>query len=97
MNQTMEQKPYFTNPNDQAKTKLHALIGQWVRDKFSLTDEAVISVTEIKCADVGCPDIDTYIHIKQGEVLQKYRIAKPLVYVRKWDIDGMREVKLKNN
>jgi len=97
MDHTMEQKPYFTNPNDKANSKLHVLIGQWVREKFSLAVEAEISVTEIKCADVGCPDIDTYIHIKQGEQLQKYRIAKPLVYVRKWDIDGMREVKPKNN
>ena len=87
-------KTYFINPNDTANTKLHQLIRTWVKDKFALEDPLELIVSEIKCADPGCPDIDTYITvIKEGES-RKFRIAKPLVYVRKWDIDGMREVKV---
>jgi hypothetical protein len=92
----MEQKPYFVNPNDTGNAKLYALIGQWVRARFALDDQAEISVSEIKCTDPGCPDIDTYIYVKTEQGLKKYRIAKPLVYVRKWDIDGMREVLTKH-
>ena len=85
-------KAYFINPNDTANTKLHTLIRTWVKDKFALQEPLELIVSEIKCADLGCPDIDTYItFIKDGQS-RKFRIAKPLVYVRKWDIEGMREV-----
>ena len=86
-------KPYFVNPNDIGNTKLYKHIEQWVKAKFSLSDAAEIVVSEIKCTDPGCPDIDTFIYVKELDVQKKYRIAKPLVYVRKWDIDGMIEVK----
>lgn len=85
-------KTYFVNPNDTANTKLHLLIRTWVKDKFGLEEPLELLVSEIKCADVGCPDIDTYITIIKDDQSRKFRIAKPLVYVRKWDIDGMREV-----
>lgn len=85
-------KAYFINPNDTGNTKLHTLIRTWVKDKFALQEPLELIVSEIKCADLGCPDIDTYItFIKDGQS-RKFRIAKPLVYVRKWDIEGMREV-----
>lgn len=92
----MESKPYFVNPNDVTNTKLNRLIMQWVRDKFMLDDAVEVVVSEIKCTDPGCPDIDTYIYVNFEHGLKKYRIAKPLVYVRKWDIDGMREVTASN-
>lgn len=85
-------KAYFVNPNDTANTKLHQLIRSWVKDKFALEESFDLTVSEIKCADPGCPDIDTYITIEQEGTSRKFRIAKPLVYVRKWDIEGMREV-----
>lgn len=85
-------KAYFVNPNDTANTKLHTLIRTWVKDKFALAEPFDVAVSEIKCADPGCPDIDTYISIHQEGSFRKFRIAKPLVYVRKWDIEGMREV-----
>lgn len=87
-----ETKSYFINPNDKANTKLYTLISQWVKDKFSLPIEAEVSVSEIKCADPGCPDIDTYITLTYDGLSKRYRIAKPLVYVRKWDIDAMIEI-----
>ncbi len=87
-----KEKAYFVNPNDTANTKLHTLIRTWVKDKFALTEPFDLSVSEIKCADPGCPDIDTYITLHQEGQSRKFRIAKPLVYVRKWDIDGMREM-----
>jgi hypothetical protein len=85
------EKSYFVNPNDTANTKLHQLIRTWVKDKFTLDEPFELSVSEIKCADVGCPDIDTYITFVKDKQSRKFRIAKPLVYVRKWDIDSMRE------
>jgi hypothetical protein len=87
-----ESKPFFINPNDAGNAKLYKHIEQWVKAKFNLSEAAEITVSEIKCADAGCPDIDTYIYVKDQNEQKKYRIAKPLVYVRKWDIDGMIEV-----
>ncbi len=88
----MEQKPYFVNPNDVANAKLNKLIVQWVREKFVLDDAVEVLISEVKCADPGCPDIDTYVYVKGRDNTKKYRIAKPLVYVRQWDIEGMREI-----
>ena len=85
-------KTYFVNPNDTANIRLHQLIRTWVKDKFALEEPLELLVSEIKCTDPGCPDIDTYITVIKDDQSRKFRIAKPLVYVRKWDIDGMREV-----
>ncbi|MBC7485843.1 MAG: hypothetical protein H7282_03735 [Cytophagaceae bacterium] len=85
-------KTYFVNPNDTANTKLHQLIRTWVKDKFALEEPLELLVSEIRCVDAGCPDVDTYITVIKDDQSRKFRIAKPLVYVRKWDIDGMREV-----
>lgn len=85
-------KAYFINPNDTSNTKLHSLIRTWVKDKFNLQEPWDLNVAEIKCADPGCPDIDTYITVVKEGQTRKFRIAKPLVYVRKWDIDGMKEI-----
>ncbi|HSZ71897.1 MAG TPA: hypothetical protein VK750_04430 [Cytophagaceae bacterium] len=86
-------KAYFVNPNDKENTRLHQLIKTWVKDRLSLEEPLEIMVSEMKCADPGCPDIDTYITVIRDAHEKKYRIAKPLVYVRKWDIEGMKEVK----
>jgi nitrate reductase delta subunit len=64
-------------------------IKKWVKEKMSLDDEVTIMVTELSCSDPGCPDKETIIGIIQKDNNKKFSIKKPLLYVRKWDIDAL--------
>ena len=82
------------NPNDIDNSKIKKLVKEWTRTKLLLSHDVIITVTELKCAEPNCPDVETIIVIyKENETL-KFKIGKPLTYVRKWDIDGL---KTKNN
>lgn len=58
---------------------------------MQLSDAAILMVTELNCQEPGCPDKETVIAILQQGNNQKYNIPKPLLYVRKWDIDALQK------
>ena len=70
-----------------------AAIKKWVKEELKLDDEVTIMVTEVNCIEPNCPDKETIIGIMQEGNNQKFVIRKPLLYVRKWDIDAL----IKNN
>lgn len=67
-----------------------ALVKQWVMKKLSLSAETTIMVTEINCTEPNCPDKETVIAILEQGNTQKFSIRKPLIYIRKWDIDNLK-------
>jgi hypothetical protein len=79
----------FINPNDPDGTKTKATIATWFRLKFSLEEHAVVNIHEIKCSDPGCVDVDTHFTFLIAGEQQHYIIKKPLVYIRKWDLNHM--------
>ncbi len=62
-------------------------IKRWTRDLLSLDAGEVVSVTEMRCSEPGCPDIETVIGIpKPGGSWRTLKIAKKLCRVRRSDI-----------
>lgn len=84
--------PAFGNKNnDEAVFRKNstAAIEKWVKEQMQLPDEIIIRVTEVNCAEPDCPDKETVIAIMKEKNSQKFSIKKPLLYVRKWDIDHL--------
>jgi hypothetical protein len=52
-----------------------------------LSEEAVISVTELSCSDPGCPDTETIVAIfRAGQKPQMFRFHKPIIEVSEVDL-----------
>ena len=62
-------------------------VKRWTRDLLGLDDDVPVSVSQLRCADPGCPDLETVIGIpKPGGSWRTLRIAKTLCRVRRTDI-----------
>jgi hypothetical protein len=78
---------FFTNEFDPNNKIITRKIKEWVKQYFKLQDHAcVIMVTEVRCVEENCPDVETVISIiKQPEPMH-FKIGKPIMYVRATDI-----------
>lgn len=76
----------FINPRDPTNEIITQKVIEWVRHKFSVSPEIEVFVTEISCADPHCVCKETQIRILNESILVK-KIAKPLTFIRKWDIE----------
>ena len=84
--------PAFGNKNnDEVEFRKNSTtaIKKWVKEKLQLSDEVIIMVTEINCWEPNCPDKETIIAILQEGNNRKLSIKKPLLFIRKWDIDKL--------
>lgn len=55
-----------------------ARIRTWVQGLFSVPEEVNVMVTELKCADAGCPDVETFVAILWDDKAPlKFRITCP--------------------
>jgi hypothetical protein len=43
-----------------------ARIKDWTREAFALPDDAVVMVTELRCAEDDCPDVETVVGVMTG-------------------------------
>ena len=64
-----------------------ARVKGWLREVMGLSDDVVVMVTELRCAEDGCPDVETVIAIL-GEpgIARKHKLLKPLVEVTRFDV-----------
>jgi hypothetical protein len=87
----------FINPNDPSNTQLNATLKRWISEKLQLDDTAVIEIQEHQCTDANCLHAETVFKIKNDENTEGgnefYKIAKPLVFIRKWDVEGMKKIR----
>lgn len=80
-------KPLFTNPNDPDNVALKAKLSQWIMEKYELKEIPLLEIQEKRCSDNGCMHSETDIIVTiNKQLFKKITIAKPLVYVRKWDV-----------
>lgn len=75
------------NNEEQFRKNSTIAIKKWVKEKLLLNDDITIMVTEINCWEINCPDKETVIAVFQEGNNKTYKIKKPLLYVREWDID----------
>jgi hypothetical protein len=52
-------------------------IKQWTRSYLQLDDEAVITVSELACADPGCPLVETVIAVFEEGRTRKWKLHRP--------------------
>lgn len=82
----------FKNPLDPDNLKAKDLLKKWLSTKLNLGATAHIDITEYQCADPGCLHAETVFHVFESQNTEggeNYKIAKPLVFIRKWDIDAI--------
>jgi hypothetical protein len=58
-------------------------IKQWTRACLQLDDEAVITVSELACADPGCPLVETVIAVFEQGRTRKWKLHRPKAAVTK--------------
>jgi hypothetical protein len=63
-------------------------VKDWVRTRFSLTDEDTSMVSEVACRLPGCPPVETVIAFwtENGEKRHHYKIFKPVAEVTEDDL-----------
>ncbi len=77
----------FNNPLDPGNIKLITTLKAWVKERFDLKNGTEIIFHEHDCADASCPDKMVRFAFEKDNIMQFMMIRKPLVYIRKRDID----------
>lgn len=64
-----------------------ARVKGWVREVFGLADDAVVMVTELRCAEDDCPDVETVIAV-MGEPgkARRHKLPKPAADVTRAEV-----------
>ena len=75
---------------ESTKPTITSKIKEWLGIHFSLPTNLELTYTELRCADPACPCVQTVLKVKleSGENLS-YKIGKPLIYIREWDIKNL--------
>ena len=62
-------------------------VKEWVREVMGLPDDVTVMVTELRCAEADCPDVETVIAVL-GEpgVARKHKLLKPMAEVTRHDV-----------
>lgn len=53
-------------------------VREWTRERFNLSAEAVISVSEIACNLPGCPPLETAVVFWEAETRYHFKLFKPV-------------------
>lgn len=63
-------------------------VKQWVREIASLQDDATVMVSELRCGETGCPDVETVIAIMTGGETRKITLKAALDVLARRDIEA---------
>lgn len=77
----------FRNPLDPGNIKLITILKSWVKERFNLDNGTEIIFQEHDCADASCPDKMVKFAFEKESIMRSMVIRKPLVFIRKSDID----------
>jgi len=56
-------------------------VREWTRQRFKLTAEAAILVSELECRLPGCPPLETVIAFWEGDKRHHFKLFKPVAKV----------------
>jgi hypothetical protein len=89
----------FQNPLDPDNSQIKKAIIKWLTQKWNLSENTVFDITEYKCSEPSCVHTETHISITDTEggdarfmSSRHFKVSKPLVYIRQWDIQNMQEI-----
>ncbi len=79
---------YGTRPP--ASREAVARVKGWVIELLGLPDDAAVMVTELRCAEDDCPDVETVIAVfgEPGKA-RKHKLLKPVVDVTRDDVRSL--------
>ena len=89
MNLDAEPSPYALGPSRRGAGHRAATrrVKEWVRARFKLGEDDVVSAAEIECALPGCPPLETVIAFWMADEKRRhYKIFKPIVDVVEDDL-----------
>ncbi len=80
----------MTNPFGQKPAhdpEVAARVKEWVREVMDLPDDVTVMVTELRCAEEDCPDVETVIAVlgEPGKA-RKHKLLKPMTEVTRGDV-----------
>jgi hypothetical protein len=82
----------FINPHDPDNTALKITLTNWLKVKLTLNDDTTVSIHEHLCSEPSCVHAETVFRTENNQEVSFYKITKPIVYVRKWDLDGLKKI-----
>jgi hypothetical protein len=82
----------FINPHDPDNTALKKTLSDWLKTKLALNDNTEVSIHEHLCSEPSCVHAETVFRTENTEGVTFYKITKPIVYVRKWDLDALKKI-----
>ena len=56
-------------------------VREWTRQRFALSEQTTILVSELACALPGCPPLETVIAFWDGEQRYHFKVFKPVVEI----------------
>lgn len=60
-----------------------------VRDHLGLDAETTVMVSELRCHEDGCPDVETVVAVLSGGETTSWKITKPMAEVGSGDIEAL--------
>ena len=79
----------FNNPLDPDDLKIRAAIKLWTIDFLKLDSSTEIEIIEHLCTEASCLHAETVIKVENTEGSSFFKIAKPLTFIRKLDVENM--------
>ena len=65
----------------------HARLRRWTREFLHLDEDVTLTIQELRCAEPGCPDLETVIGISQAPgQWRRLHIARPAAEVTREDL-----------
>jgi hypothetical protein len=64
-------------------------IKSWVAEAFALPEGATVLVTELRCAEPGCPPLETVIAILSDRERRQFKLHKSAAEIDRADISGL--------
>jgi hypothetical protein len=61
-------------------------VRDWTRARFALAEDETIMVSEITCAVLGCPPIETHVVFWTAQGRHHFKVFKPLAEVAEDDL-----------
>ena len=63
-----------------------------ISNKYKLSDNTIISISELSCHEPDCPPIETVITVRyENGSMKNWRVAKPISEVEETDIYELEE------
>jgi hypothetical protein len=76
-------------PRPSASPEQNGRIQSWVRNRLSLDEDTVVTVSELRCSEPGCPPLETLIAVLDGPGKRRQvKFHKPAAEIALADIES---------